>query len=409
MKDKVTLYHPASKGGFKEWSIWREGNEVVVEWGLVGKKLQTTRTLAKAKGKPGTAAFVDVAESADFDYTRQIRKKTEEGYAPTMDTEEPSANLFEGLTKTFVPAKPRNDVDLIAVSMWSRKHPVYVQRKRDGQRHLVLITNTGDVKIYSRRIDDMTAHLPKLCAAIRKLKLAKGTILDGELLVVTNGKDDLRAVGSITRSKAKQAAEREAALSGVKFMVFDVLYHRGHEVWNRPYTDRYALLKHLIVDSDQVFVSPNLDTKKGLSHWMTYAKRSGWEGLVAWYADEPTMVRSGGKPKRCGCVKLKPVKEKDVVATGYNLGSGDKSALVGALNIGEYLPDGTWRDCGKVGSGFTMETAKEALTWKYPCVVSIEYAVQQPEGKFQFPVFLSRHLDKVPSECVTDYYENEEE
>lgn len=412
MTNRVTLYHAGSRPGtWKQWSIWRTDDNVTVEWGLVGHTLQRTGTTAKPKGKLGTASYQNPIQSAEFEYARQIRKKTEEGYLPTMTTAEVQPeDFFDGLTKNFVPAKPRNDQDQETLIDLSRKSNVYIQRKRDGQRHLVLITSTGDVKIYSRRIDDMTAHLPRLCAAIKKLKLAKGTILDGELLVVTDGKDDLRAMGTITRSKVKQAAEREAAMTGLKFMVFDVLYHRTKPVWERPYAERYDLLTKMIGDEgDVVFVSPNLSPKVGLAQWMSRAKASGWEGLVVWNADEATVVRHGGKPKRVNCAKWKPIKEKDVVATGFNLGSGDKSALVGALNIGEYLSDGTWRDCGKVGSGFTMEVAEEALTWTYPCVVSIEYATQQADtGKFQFPVFLKLHEDKRPKECVFVPSEEEE-
>ncbi|MDE2107313.1 MAG: hypothetical protein KGL39_59505, partial [Patescibacteria group bacterium] len=70
---KLTLYHEASSGGFKVWSIWMEKDKktVTVEWGKVGCKLQTSSDTAKPKGVPGTKSYVDEYESAKFNMDRQ--------------------------------------------------------------------------------------------------------------------------------------------------------------------------------------------------------------------------------------------------------------------------------------------------------------------------------------------------
>lgn len=405
---KITLYHESSSGtGFKQWSIWMEKDKktVTVEWGKVGCTLQTSSDPTKPKGKLGTASYMDEKACAQFNYDRQIRKKREEGYRETMDAAD-TQDLFSGLTKRFVAAKPINMAkkpdELRRLGLHAK---LWTQRKRDGQRHYVLITSKGEVKIYSRRVDDMSAHFPMLCAHIASLKLPKKTILDGEVIVDRNGVDDFRAVGTITRAKPVKAVPREAEFmrfGELRYMVFDCLYWAGRPIWEEPYRDRYDTLLNTIPSSKSgstVFVPDIIDAPVGET--MARATAEGWEGIVCWLWEEPTIVRDGGKPKRTGCIKWKPKQEQDFIATDYYLGSGDMSEVVGGLNLQEYAPDGTLRSCGNVGC-FKGDSIirTEALDWTYPCVVSVEFDKQEPEGKLRFPVVLKLHEDKTIDECV---------
>jgi ATP-dependent DNA ligase len=328
-------------------------------------------------------------------------------------------DLFAGLTKRFVPAKPRNDVETDRLLDLDFRNKLFIQRKRDGQRHLVLIDSKGKVRIYSRRMDDMTAHFPLLCQALSEYGLPKRTILDGEIIVVDdNGADNFRAVGTITRAKPDKAAQREAYLiTSLRFMVFDCLYFAGKPVWEQPYDYRYhqVLCNYFPIgdeaydadDQGLVFVPQNLDS---LGATMERAKAEGWEGLVCWLWDEPTVVRDGGKPKRAGCIKWKPKQEQDFIAMGYFLGSGELSKVVGGFDIAEYAPSGGGiRMCGKVGTGLDAQMRKEALKWKYPCVISVEFDKQEPDSfKLRFPVILKKHEDKTPDECIGRELEDDE-
>lgn len=416
---KLTLYHEASSGGFKQWSIWLEKDKrtVTVEWGKVGHTLQTSSDTAKPKGKVGTKSYMDEEACAAFNMERQIRKKREEGYRETM-TRPAKQDWLMALDKQFVPSKPRNDIEVERLlELEETEHCFWIQRKRDGQRILVLITRDGQVRIYSRRLDELTEHLPLLVQYIEKLGLPHGTVLDGELLVDRDGKDDFRAVGTITRSKPKLAAQKERELWPLlRFMVFDVLYLAGTGFWSNPYSARYSKLMLLIGRKDaRVYVPELLNVRPGpivtkaLTRLMEQAKREGWEGLVLWEHDKGTDVKMGGKPRRCGCVKWKPKVEQDFIATGYYLGSGELSNVLGGLNLAEYAPDGTLRNCGNCGTGFDMQTRIEAMKWDYPCVVSVEFDKQEPEGKLRFPVFLKLHEDKTPEECIGRDLSNEEE
>lgn len=411
--EKLTLLHAASKGGQKQWSIWCEpdGKTITVEWGLVGKKLQTSSDTAVPKGKVGTKAFKDEYVCARENYDKQIRKKREEGYSETgttAPTDGTKRDYLMGLDKQFVPAKPRQDMslpDLVAFDPSS----IIIQRKRDGRRHLVLKTTDGRIRIYSRRMEELTNHLPGLRQKLEALSIPNGTILDGEIIVDRDGVDDFRAVGTFTNPKSNpvETAKREAALP-VRFMVFDVLFYSGAPVWKEGYASRFQLV-HSLVPGGDIFAPTNLPGS--LFDWTQVAKEKKWEGLVVWFAYDSTFVRDGGKPKRCGCAKWKPTIEKDVIAVSYFLGSGELSNVVGGFNIAEYVMVGgrlEMRDCGKIGTGLNAQDRVEALTWDYPCVIAIEADRQEPEGKFRFGVFLKKHEDKTPDECIGEEIESED-
>lgn len=402
VRKRLTLYHDASRGGQKQWSIWIEDGIIVcVEWGLVGMKLQTSRDMVGTKGVEGTKSFKSQEQVAQETYDRLVRKKREAGYMEHGATVE-EKDYLTALDKHFVPAKPENDVEQDELEDLFHQGVLQIQRKRDGRRHLVLITRTGDVRIYSRRMEELTSNLPRLREGIKFLRLPHGSILDGELIVDRAGHDDFRATATFTNSKtdAEKSSAREAELP-VRFMVFDVLWWGGEPVWQLPYHERFRLLSFATgLDDGTTLQHPTVLTCS-LREAQETAKTAKWEGLVMWRLNEPTNVRTaGGPPKRAGAIKWKPIAEKDVIATGYEMGSGNMSDRIGALYIQEYAPDGSIRDCGKVGTGFDMQTRKDALKWKYPVVISVEYDKQEPEGKLRFPVFMKLHEDKVPEDCI---------
>jgi len=400
--NKVTLFHDASKGGQKRWSIWLEKDKktVTVEWGLVGKKLQTSSDTAGTKGVEGTKSFKDEKVCAQENYLRQIKKKRDEGYREANEKAD-KQNWLMDLDKNFVPAKPHADTAPADLILLDQSKKLIIQRKRDGQRHLALITKAGQVKLYSRRMENMTDNFPLLCGWIACLNLPHGTILDGEIIVDRNGSDDFRAVATMTKAKPEKAAAREAELgSQVRYMVFDVLYWAGKVVWDKPYEYRYhEIILNRIPAKRAVFAAEQLDGS--FKTLFAKAKKAKWEGLVCWEREEATIVRNGGTPKRVNCHKAKPVMSTDVIATGFEYGSGGMSDTVGALLLAEYDPKtGKLRDAGKCGTGFNAEMRETLRKAKYPFVIKIEADKQEASAKFRFAVFMEIHEDKLPTECV---------
>jgi bifunctional non-homologous end joining protein LigD len=267
----------------------------------------------------------------------------------------------------------------------------------------------GPVRVYSRGMDDMTAHFARL---IQELSLPPGTILDAEFVVTTpEGADDFTAVSEICRSRPDRAARTMVAYerngSDLRFMVFDLLFYDRLPTWQLPFANRRdALLAALEKAHSRKgktrfeHVVPMWQSDHSLAHCIKQVHKRGWEGLVLWRKDQATQVHLNRSPKRCNCYKFKPMREGDFVATGYELGKGRNSKAVGALTLGIYgHAKGMLVPMGNVGTGFSDQQRQEALRWMYPCVVEVKYEKMSETG-LRFPSFLRKRDDKKPKECI---------
>lgn len=417
----ITLYHRASKGGIKVWRCFiADGTTIVTKWGLQGAKEQETRDPMKSRGKEGTKAYKTPDVVAVEEFNRRVKKKQDEGYVgdkgdiagsviaggntPVVSTSSLQlATLdFNNPPKSFAPAKPLNSIDpkeLIAMEQAGR---LMLQRKRDGMRHFIFF-GSDRVQIFTRRMENASGQFTTVIEQLDSYRTQlAGTVLDAEFIVDKDGADSFVDVASICRSGDAKAQERLRYVKGWSFMVFDALYVKGHETFRKPYRDRHDLVKAIVLGMAGAGIA-GLEPVEVLCMSMADAleqvKKNKWEGLVAWEADKATVVQLNGKPKRINCAKVKPLLEDDFVSTGYELGNGANSDVVGALLINQYI-DGKLTAVGKVGTGFSQAQRKEALGWKFPCVVQVEFSERTPDGSLRFPVFVRKRDDKAPEECV---------
>jgi ATP-dependent DNA ligase len=383
-------------------------------WGIKGGKMQITHDTMTSRGRKGTAAYKSPKTVAVDEHARQVEKKMRAGYveaearAQEVQLEKLKSELdFDKLPRAFAPAKPIRELDSALAAEWDKRGLLTIQRKRDGMRHYIVAGQDGAIHVYSRGMDDMTAHFTRLT---QELTLPAGTILDCEFVVITpKGADDFIAVSEICRSKAERAGRTIVSYEHqgcvVQFLVFDLLFYNRLPTWQLSYRDRYNALGVALAKAhsghrahfNHVVMMPRLT--KPLAESIRRVQKRGWEGLVLWRADQATQVHLNRSPKRCNCYKFKPMVEGDFVATGYELGKGRNGKVVGALNLGIYgHAKGLLVPMGNVGTGFSDKQRVEALQWKYPCVVEVKYEKMSETG-LRFPSFLRKRNDKKPKEC----------
>jgi ATP-dependent DNA ligase len=280
-----------------------------------------------------------------------------------------------------------------------------IQRKRDGMRHLIVCGADGMLRAYSSGKADVTDHLRPLLDELEG-KLPRRSILDAELTVTLDDYDEsdgFREVSTIARSNSDRAVRQIAAVQKaghtVQLIVFDMLYWDGKEVWREQYSKRWMRLEFLRKNK-LVVRMPFLTTPENESptpdEAIALVKKRKWEGLVVWDLSKATMVRMNGSPDRTNCWKVKAVAEEDVIATGYKLGKGRNASVVGKLQIAvrkgnQLVP------MGKCGTGMNDKDREAALSWKYPCVIQIEYDKKSAKG-FRFPIFIRKRDDKTTKE-----------
>ncbi len=140
------------------------------------------------------------------------------------------------------------------------------------------------------------------------------------------------------------------------FYVFDLMHLDGDDFKPRPLTERKAALARLLAKAPKrgpLRLSNSL-TEPGPA-LLKHACKMGLEGIVSKRAD--AAYHSG---RGHDWIKTKCSDRQELVVTGFAPSSADAHA-VGALVLG-YFERGKLRYAGRTGTGFTRETARDALS-----------------------------------------------
>jgi len=115
--------------------------------------------------------------------------------------------------------------------------------KYDGVRALTAVDESG-WRVWGREGADYTARYPELDVLRR---LPAGTLVDGELVACdANGRPDLRLLlrrhGAVDPWRIRQAR----LWCTVRYMLFDLLYYRGHCLLREPLKRRREILAEML-------------------------------------------------------------------------------------------------------------------------------------------------------------------
>lgn len=156
------------------------------------------------------------------------------------------------------------------------KDDIVVEKKVDGWK-VQVIENKGKIRIYSRRGEDVTGNFPEI---VKSIKLPDGTLVEGELVYWDKGKQDVTKVTSLAGSSAEKAIEKAKELPGeMKLHLYDVLWSKGKNVTDKPFSERRKILESIIKPSKVVLLTEQYPFSK----WQTVmnnAIKEGGEGIV---------------------------------------------------------------------------------------------------------------------------------
>lgn len=223
---------------------------------------------------------------------------------------------------------------------------VYAEFKYDGVRAQVHRSG-GEVRVYSRRLEDVTAGFPEIVAAFAP---ARGEfVLDGEAVPFADGRP-LPFQLLQRRLRRMEDFEEARRNAPVTYFAFDILYRDGKEVVDAPLAERRKLLKRTL-DGTQAEMAETSDvtTEAEVQDAFRQSRDLGYEGLVV---KDPRSVYAMGK-RGSGWVKLKEELDTlDVVIVAAEYGHGKRAGVISdytfAVRDGEDL-----RTVGKAYSGLT--------------------------------------------------------
>jgi len=195
--------------------------------------------------------------------------------------------------------------------------------KLDGAR--VQIHKLDDeVKIFSRRLTDVTKSLPEIVEAVREKVKAREAILEGEVIAVDNLGSPIPFQHLMRRFKRIHAIEDVAEKIPVKLYLFDILYLDGRSLISLPYIERRKILTDKsggISLARQIITRNRQEAEKFLEE----ALNAGHEGLMA---KKPESSYTPGIRGKCW-LKIKPVLEPlDLVIVAAEYGYGRRHAWI---------------------------------------------------------------------------------
>ena len=158
--------------------------------------------------------------------------------------------------------------------------PMAFEYKLDGAR--IQIHRFRDrIRIYSRRLTDVTESLPDVVGLIRREIKVREAILEGEVIAV--GKDQASPLlfqHLMRRFRRVHDIDEMRQKIPLELQLFDVIYHDGKSLINVPYEQRRKKLSE-IAGNIQLTKQMITDDIRQAEGFLTEALRSGHEGLVA--------------------------------------------------------------------------------------------------------------------------------
>ncbi len=315
---------------------------------------------------------------------------------------------LDPLDRNFVPAKPKHRVEDNKVYELEQRGDLIITRKRDGYRHLVVVSNSR-VAIYTRGIEDVTSLFPHICEEFSRLGLPSGDFLfDGEMLVDRNDRDEFEMLTRIAKSKPEAAVALQETIGKASYMIFDPIVWEGEVTSEKSYRERLAIIQSLFTGSREhvSFLFPVPVLSCSFDEARERVQKEKWEGLVLYDGTKPTAFRLDGRKEQPirpdGCWKWKPHFEDDFIAKRFTYGTGKNKHRMGKLFLAQIDPQtGKEVSCGEVGGGFTDEEREEFVSAQYPLVVQVEFQKRFPSGALRHPQFIRIRIDKIPKECVS--------
>ena len=219
--------------------------------------------------------------------------------------------------------------------------------KYDGAR--VQIHKEGKlVRIWSRRLSEVTSSLPEIVEIARKDLQGDSFILDAEVVAVGKDGRPFPFQELMRRFKRVHGIESAANEIPLSLHLFDCLFFDGRSLIDEPYESRWLKLSAIAGNKNLARRKITTDIAEAEA-FLNEALAAGHEGLMAKALVSPYMPGNRGKL----WFKIKPAETVDCVITAADRGSGRRRGWLSNYHLAVADGTGGFAPVGKTFKGLT--------------------------------------------------------
>ena len=240
--------------------------------------------------------------------------------------------------------------------------PVLIEYKLDGAR--IQVHRVGDeVRIFSRALNDVTAALPEVVAAVRRLP-ARQIVLDGEAIALRPDGSPHPFQTTMRRFGRRLDVERLRVELPMTPFFFDCLHLDGSALIDEPLARRVVVLDD-VAGAGLTAPRQQVVTPGEAESFAAAALASGHEGVMMKALDAPYAAGRRGS----AWIKVKPARTLDLVILAAEWGSGRRYGWLSNLHLGARDEErGGFVMLGKTFKGLS----DEMLAWQTTRLQALE-------------------------------------
>ena len=231
-----------------------------------------------------------------------------------------------------------------------------LEHKLDGARVQIHYLDGGEVRIFSRRLNEITESLPEIAESMKRLG-ERRVILDGEVIAIDTNGHPLAFQELMRRFGRTRDIERLRAEQPVRLYVFDLLALDGTLLIDRAYSERNDTLASLAaaagLETVPRVINPTLPEAE---RFFRGALTAGYEGVVAKALASAYTPGARGR----GWLKIKHVRTLDLVVVAAEWGYGRRHGWLSNYHLAARdEKNGGFAMIGKTFKGLTDEQFRE--------------------------------------------------
>ncbi len=235
-----------------------------------------------------------------------------------------------------------------------------LEYKYDGLRVQAHVPKRGPVRLFSRRLEEISAQFPELVAELPSAIRETPAIVEGECVPIDPDTDEIQPFQEVSKRRGrKHDLEKAQAEIPVCLFLFDVLLAGGTPVYGDDFPARRERLAAAVRPTDRVRLASQkvVTTVDDATAFLEEAVAGGAEGVMAKSLGKGSSYRAGArgywwiKYKRDYTVGL--TDSIDGVVVGGFHGRGRRAGKFGAFLLAVYdAKRDRFESFCKVGSGF---------------------------------------------------------